>query len=234
MNIRKSREREERKNAILKAAVRVFSSKGFIRTTVSDIAREAGFSKSALYFYFGGKEEIFIEIIKKIITDFKEFIEKLGRETISTTEKIEKLFNTVLNYVEEKREIITILYSETHSLYSFKGKRFKGILQKYKGFFIKGMKSILSQGIDKGTIRDCDIELLATVLRGMLTSLVIYRMNGGKKTNKECIEFVMDILRNGLIREERREKGDERREMREEGRDHFENAPCSSQVELRD
>ncbi|PIP13075.1 MAG: hypothetical protein COT45_02315 [bacterium (Candidatus Stahlbacteria) CG08_land_8_20_14_0_20_40_26] len=212
MNIRKSREREERKNTILKAAMRVFSTKGFVTTTMNDIAREAGFSKSALYFYFGSKEEIFIEIIKKIITDFKEFIEKLGRETIPTTEKIEKLFNTVLNYVEEKREIITILYSETHSLYSFKGKRFKGILQKYKGFFIKGMKSILSQGIEEGTIQDCDTELLATVLRGMLTSFVIYRMNGGKKTNKDCVEFVIDTLRNGLIREERgegkREKGD--------------------------
>jgi len=210
MNTRKAREREERKKAILRAAMSVFSAKGFIRTTVSDIAREAGFSKSALYFYFGGKEEIFIEIIKKIITDFKEFIEKLGRETIPTTEKIEKLFNTVLNYVEEKREIITILYSETHSLYSFKGKRFKGILQKYKGFSIKGMKSILSQGIEEGTIRDCDTELLATVLRGMLTALVFYRMSGGKKTNKECVEFVIDTLKYGPIREERREMRNEK------------------------
>lgn len=215
MNTRKAREREERKKAILRAAMSVFSTKGFITATMNDIAREAGFSKSALYFYFRSKEEIFIEIIRKIITDFKEFIEKLGRETIPTTEKIEKLFNTVLNYVEEKREIITILYSETHNLYSSKGKKFKGILVKYKGFFIKGVSTILSQGIDKGTIRDCDTELLATVLRGMLTSLVIYRMNGGKKTNKECIEFVISTLRNGLIREERgegrREKGDERR-----------------------
>jgi len=53
MNIRKSREREERKNTILKAAMRVFSTKGFVTTTMNDIAREAGFSKSALYFYFG-------------------------------------------------------------------------------------------------------------------------------------------------------------------------------------
>lgn len=49
----------DRRDAILDAAFGVFASYGYRRTTMEDIARAAGLSRSALYLHFRNKEDIF-------------------------------------------------------------------------------------------------------------------------------------------------------------------------------
>ena len=48
----------ERETRILQAAAQLFAHYGFDKTTVSDIAREAGVSKGAIYLHFASKEEL--------------------------------------------------------------------------------------------------------------------------------------------------------------------------------
>ena len=49
---RKERERERRRQQIMVAAKRVFSVKGFGKTTMEDIAKDAELSPGTLYLYF--------------------------------------------------------------------------------------------------------------------------------------------------------------------------------------
>jgi AcrR family transcriptional regulator len=53
------RDAEPKREAILEAAFAVFSRYGFRRTSMEDIAREAGISRASIYSYFENKEEIF-------------------------------------------------------------------------------------------------------------------------------------------------------------------------------
>ncbi len=46
------------REAIIDAAVRVFSEKGIPRTTLADIAREAGVTRGAIYWHFKNKEDL--------------------------------------------------------------------------------------------------------------------------------------------------------------------------------
>ena len=50
---------DPRRLAILKAAFEAFSSYGFRRTSMEDIARAAGMSRAALYLHYRNKEDIF-------------------------------------------------------------------------------------------------------------------------------------------------------------------------------
>ena len=50
---------EARRGEILDAALRVFGQYGFRRTSMDDIAREAGIAKGTIYLSFAGKEEVF-------------------------------------------------------------------------------------------------------------------------------------------------------------------------------
>ena len=49
---RKKREREMRRQQIMVAAKRVFTQKGYEKSTMEDIAREAELSPGTLYLYF--------------------------------------------------------------------------------------------------------------------------------------------------------------------------------------
>ena len=65
-----------RRMQILEAAVKVFPEKGYQKTTIQDIAREAGLSTSAIYQYFSGKEELFLALTERI--SFLDFVEDLS------------------------------------------------------------------------------------------------------------------------------------------------------------
>ena len=56
---------EQRRNQILEAAVTCFARKGFERTTMADIAAEAGVSDTLAYRYFSGKDEIIEAAIRE-------------------------------------------------------------------------------------------------------------------------------------------------------------------------
>src|SRR5580765_466161 len=53
---------EERKLAIVKAALPLFARQGFAETTTKDLARAAGVSEPLLYKHFPSKEALYLEI----------------------------------------------------------------------------------------------------------------------------------------------------------------------------
>ena len=62
---RQAKERELRREQILKGALSVFKSQGLEQTTMDEIAKKSGFGKATLYYYFGSKEELFIELLDR-------------------------------------------------------------------------------------------------------------------------------------------------------------------------
>jgi AcrR family transcriptional regulator len=56
----------EKKEAILKAALAQFANYGFRRTSMEDIARETGMSRAFLYNYFRNKDEIFRSLAERV------------------------------------------------------------------------------------------------------------------------------------------------------------------------
>lgn len=54
---------EERRERLFAAASRVFASRGFAGTKISDIAQAAGISQGLMYRYFDSKETLFTELI---------------------------------------------------------------------------------------------------------------------------------------------------------------------------
>jgi AcrR family transcriptional regulator len=55
----------DRQDAILGAACATFASYGFQRTSMADIARRAGMSRSALYLHYRNKEDIFRSLTQR-------------------------------------------------------------------------------------------------------------------------------------------------------------------------
>ena len=69
---------EERKHRILDAAAELFIHYGYDKTTVSDIAREAGVSKGAIYLHFASKDELFEGLlIREMMTYQKNWLERI-------------------------------------------------------------------------------------------------------------------------------------------------------------
>jgi AcrR family transcriptional regulator len=86
---RKKRITAQRREQILKAALEVFSRKGFAAATIPEIAGQAGVAVGTIYLYYPGKRELFIAVIKNIIISapLLNLINKIQETDIGTSFK---------------------------------------------------------------------------------------------------------------------------------------------------
>ena len=59
---------DKRKGEILDAARQLFFSRGYAKTTITDIIESADISKGLFYYYFGSKEDVLDEIVEQVIS----------------------------------------------------------------------------------------------------------------------------------------------------------------------
>lgn len=58
----------------MEAATTVFAREGYVEASVEDIARAAGVAPTAIYYHFGGKEELFTQSLRTAMHNFSEHI----------------------------------------------------------------------------------------------------------------------------------------------------------------
>jgi AcrR family transcriptional regulator len=90
-----SKEYSERRNEILDAAGRLFSTKGYEKCTVNDILDAVGIAKGTFYYYFKSKEEVLDAIIDRVT----EIVVARAEEAASNPElsPVMKMLNTMLS-----------------------------------------------------------------------------------------------------------------------------------------
>ncbi len=205
MNPKEKRElllRNTKCNLILDAALSVFSQKGYYNTRLEDIACAAGFTKSALYYYYQDKEEIFINLGLREFSNIIENSKKIVEMYDETKKIIEEIIIMILKVFGKHFPLIIALsnfktsdFPETKNLQ----KHIK-ILDQFKEkqyFLVKIMNDIIERGKEKGEIKS---KLGSDILGNYILSLVrgiLYRWWMYEKmedVNKEVAQ-VMSFLK---------------------------------------
>ncbi len=73
---------------VLRAALRLFATKGYAATTVRDILRAAGVTAPVLYYHFGSKEGVFLALAREGAQRFDAALEKALRPAGTAEERI--------------------------------------------------------------------------------------------------------------------------------------------------
>lgn len=63
---------------LLKAAIRLFTQKGYAATSVREIVEEAGVTKPVLYYHFKSKEGLYLAALNEGITEYRTLLEGLA------------------------------------------------------------------------------------------------------------------------------------------------------------
>jgi AcrR family transcriptional regulator len=69
-------DREEKREAVLRAAVRMFNAQGFHATSLDDVAASLGISKPTIYHYLGNKDQVLLECVTRGVAQMSEAAEE--------------------------------------------------------------------------------------------------------------------------------------------------------------
>ena len=88
--------REDPRQHLTEAALKLFASRGYYNTSIADILRESGCKRGSLYHYFSSKEELGYAAIDEMV---RRAVEERGRRYLQTNEHpIDRLL-TVVNAI---------------------------------------------------------------------------------------------------------------------------------------
>jgi AcrR family transcriptional regulator len=98
--------KEEKKQGIISASLKLFSEKGFYITTIPDIAQQVGMSVGNFYNYFTSKDVLAKELVMYISEYLGKNIRDINEKDITTEEKIYEIVSMYFDMANEKPEMI--------------------------------------------------------------------------------------------------------------------------------
>src|SRR5437867_10020157 len=94
---------------ILDASLRLFSERGFARTTVRDIARQAGITDAAIYYHFDSKRELLEALVEE--RGFLRSLENLAQVEphLPISEMLLWMAAGAVNIMDENRDFLRLI-----------------------------------------------------------------------------------------------------------------------------
>ena len=189
----RSAERDGKRNAVIRAAARAFSARGYHNTSLDDLAQALNVTKPTIYSYVASKEELLFECFRQgvdeILSGFRaaETQGGSGRERLMTVASQYAIavtgdFGWCMVRLEEEG------LSETMSRQ----------IKQLKTQVDRGLRRLIQQGVEDGSIRPCDQKMTAFALAGSLNWIAHWHRANDALTPSEIATRVLDIFELGL------------------------------------
>lgn len=104
--------KKQKENSLLKTAFESFTTKGFSKTSISDIVNKAGVAKGTFYLYFKDKYDIRNKLIShKSSQLFRNAADKLEKndKSFDFEEKIIFIIDDIINQLNENQSLLTFI-----------------------------------------------------------------------------------------------------------------------------
>ncbi len=200
---RKEKEKLRHRHHILKAALTLFSKKGYHDVSMREIAKTSEFAIGTLYKYFKNKEDLYQALIicraKRHYDLYKTILEKKDKPLKLISEYIAartKLFS-------DNTEGIRLYFAETSGLaYNIKAGLNKEIRKLYDEI-IKMLASVFEKGIKRNVFCNIDPFYLATSLEGIINAfLFLWLENPKKHPYDKNVSLIEKLFLKGAIHRE--------------------------------
>lgn len=165
---------DERRTAILEAALAVFSEHGFAAARLDDVAQKAGVAKGTLYLYFPDKEALFEALLLSLAQPVLQRIKALSSDASQPAGIVfEQILEIFLNEVigSPRECLLRLMISE--------GPRFPRIAEFYHREIISKGREIVRQlaerGFERGELATTAIARFPQLFFAPLLTAVVWR-----------------------------------------------------------
>ena len=190
-----NKSKDNSKEQILEAAMKVFVKNGFSETRMDDIAENSGLSKGAIYHHYNSKKDLFLALI-----DFWEeyfFFKIFFNKDVESKNSADLLRDMAKDMIEtfKNRKYILLAELEFWSLANHD----EDVRAKTEALYIKLMKlirTIISKGVDSNEFKKLDVDVAALSVMTSLQGVIWFSIFQDKNISAEqylnnVIEFII-------------------------------------------
>jgi TetR/AcrR family transcriptional regulator len=187
---------------LLAAALELFTARGYAATTVREIVAAAGLSKPALYYYFGNKEGIYLELMNNTYNTFRELTTLLTAHRGTARERITNfctgIFDGFLIHIDVVRIIYSIYFGPPQGAPIFPYDRFFDEMLE----IIRGM---VRDGIEEGELQKVnESDATWAILSGLNSVMEEQICRTSPRIDREGLVRMIHLIFNGISLDERK------------------------------
>ena len=186
---------DEKRGAILRAAVEIFSRFGFKKATLEEIAKRAGLAKPSIYHYFQSKEELASAVVSYESRALLSMMRSAIEGADSAEEKIKAFVRARYEYLQAKKNLLTVTQDVFHEVWPL-------VVEERDRYFeaeLGLLTEIMKEGIEAGELEIEDQELFSVVaisaLQGLDRTFWRYRRS---EDIAEGIQLMLGVFLSGL------------------------------------
>lgn len=186
-------QRERKREAVLRAAVRMFNSRGFHTTSLDDVAASLGISKPTIYHYLGNKDQVLLECVTRGVEQLRTAADAAHAEAGTGFDRL-RIF--LCRYAEIIMDDFgrCVIRTADEQLSDESSTRFRALKREIDS----AMQALIAEGVADGSIAPTNVKLTAFTLAGALNWPARWHRPDGRLPADEVASQMVDILMRGL------------------------------------
>ncbi|MGB4498745.1 MAG: TetR/AcrR family transcriptional regulator [Methylococcaceae bacterium] len=175
---------DDTQNEILRAALSLFVQKGYLNTSLFDIAQAANLSQTQeIYLYFSTKQELATEVYNAILDSLSVSIDEIRRRNKKASEQLHSLVDLLFKLTNEAPDTLRFIFEiNTNDFLPNDSKRY---LQTPA---VNKMLKMIQLGINNGEIKSLAPMLLYTYFFGIINTTLQMILNGTLEKRTELYQ----------------------------------------------
>lgn len=180
------------RDRLLDAALRLFACKGFESASVRELAKAANVTRPALYYHFGSKEGLYLELVERLCATVEDSIlhsmVPQGTPRVRLRSFVLNILDSTIEDASKQRFFFTIVLDPRRNTLSSFHERMRNFISAILGL-------LLEEGVEKGEFGTDDVKCITNMILALVDSFIYQQIFlGYSKSNRDETTKMLDVL----------------------------------------
>ena len=180
------------RDRLLDAALRLFARKGFESASVREIVKAAEVTRPTLYYYFGSKEGLYLELVERLCATVENSILKSMVPQGTHQDRLRSFVLNILDSIIEdtgnQRFFFVISLDPRRNILS-------SFHERTRNFIAAVLELLLEEGVEKGEFETDNVTYITKLILALLDSFIYKQIFlAYPKSNRDETEKMLDVL----------------------------------------
>jgi AcrR family transcriptional regulator len=190
----RERDKENKRQALLTAAVTMFNERGFHATSLDDVAASLGVTKPVIYHHLGNKDQVLLECMRLGLAKLEAAaLDAQGRAGTGA----DRLRSLLLGYAEHNMTPFgaCVVLTPDYELSPDSRATVRGMKRRVDRI----MRDMIAEATGDGSARIADVRLAGFALAGALNWIPRWYRADGERSAAEIATSFVDTLMQGMV-----------------------------------
>jgi AcrR family transcriptional regulator len=178
---------ERRREAVLRAAARLFAEQGFHATTMDDLSAATELAPGGLYHYIGSKDELLAGVLAQLMDPLLEQARAVADSAAPARDRLRELLRVWLAHIEAHHDHMLVFSQERRVVE--RGGRWSQVRDSRRAF-----EAILGGLVEEATGGAGDVRLRVLALLGMVNHTANWYRPGGRLSTDAIADGYWEII----------------------------------------